>query len=119
MLGRWERISKWDEDMREERELAKFLDAHFYQKLLEEGGSQSFRRVSDVELQKAGVDVIGSAAGRMAFIDEKAQLYYVNRPCRLLRSSCPSGPTEGSAEAGTERNAWGHHGPRRFKDGGK
>lgn len=58
--------------MREERELAKFLDAHFYQKLLEEGGSQSFRRVSDVELQKAGVDVIGSAAGRMAFIDEKA-----------------------------------------------
>ena len=37
-----ERISKWDEDMREERELAKFLDAHFYQKLLEEGDLRAF-----------------------------------------------------------------------------
>ena len=83
----------------------KFLDAHFYQKLLEEGGSQSFRRVSDVELQKAGVDVIGSAAGRMAFIDEKAQLYYG-------RSPLPAVTFELSFRShGRERRGWNRETP--------
>ncbi len=65
-------------DMRAEQELAKFLDSHLYGQLLKEGGFLSFQRVSDVAVQKRGVDVIGTAPRATACIDEKAQLHYLN-----------------------------------------
>lgn len=65
-------------DMRAEQELAKFLDAHLYGELLKEGGFSSFQRISDAEVQKQGIDVIGTAPRASANIDEKAQLHYLN-----------------------------------------
>ena len=66
-------------DMRAEQELAKFLDAHLYGELLKEGGFSSFRRISDPDEQKRGIDVVGTAPRAAARIDEKAQLHYINQ----------------------------------------
>lgn len=65
--------------MHAEQELSKFLDEHLYQELLKEGKFTSFERVSDIEMQKQGIDVIGQTEdNKICRIDEKAQLHYIN-----------------------------------------
>ena len=71
-------MSQREIDMRAERELAKFLDEHLYQKLLNEGKFTSFERVTDIRRQMQGIDIIGKTADKCYKIDEKAQLHYLN-----------------------------------------
>lgn len=66
-------------DMTAADELAAFLDSYFYGPLLAEGNFTSFKRIHDRDLQLKGVDVELSTASLTARIDEKAQLYYINK----------------------------------------
>ena len=72
-------MTQREKDMRAEKELAKFLDEHLYCELLKEEKFISFERVTDRTMQKQGVDVIGKTADAIAYIDEKAQLHYINQ----------------------------------------
>ena len=66
-------------DMSASDELAAFLDSYFYEPLLAEGKFTSFKRIHDRDLQLKGVDVELSTADLTVSIDEKAQLYYINK----------------------------------------
>lgn len=66
-------------DMRAEQALAKFLDDHLYHELHKEGKFTSFQRVTSITEQKQGIDVIAKTAKTAAYIDEKAQLHYINQ----------------------------------------
>ena len=72
-------MTQREKDMRAEKELAKFLDEHLYYELLKEGRFVSFERVTDLTSQKQGIDVIGRTENAIAYIDEKAQLHYINQ----------------------------------------
>ena len=65
--------------MRAEQALSAFLDEFFYQRLLDEGRFSSFLRITDKETQLKGIDVIGCSGISEAYIDEKAQLHYINK----------------------------------------
>ena len=72
-------VSRRAADMDAESQLAAFLDEHLYAPLLHEGGFVSIERVTDKALQLKGVDVIAKTDAQAARIDEKAQLYYINK----------------------------------------
>lgn len=62
-----------------EQELAKFLDRCFWARLKDEGIIQDWERVTDLEVQLAGTDVVlTSRKGRFA-CDEKSTLHYLNK----------------------------------------
>ena len=65
-------------DMQAESELARFLDVCFYSRLIDSGELSSAQRITDIEMQREGIDVIAKKNGWQALIDEKAQLYYIN-----------------------------------------
>ncbi|MBR6574222.1 MAG: hypothetical protein IKK61_04450 [Clostridia bacterium] len=66
-------------DMHAEQALAKFLDVHLYRELLNEGNFISFQRITSIAQQKQGIDVIAKTDNSVAYIDEKAQLHYINK----------------------------------------
>lgn len=65
-------------DMQAESELARFLDVCFYSRLIDSGELSSAQRITDIEMQREGIDVIAKKNGWQALIDEKAHLYYIN-----------------------------------------
>ena len=65
-------------DMQAETELAIFLDEYFYSRLIDSGELSSAQRITYSETQREGIDVIVTKNSWQAFIDEKAQLYYIN-----------------------------------------
>ena len=74
-----QRQSRRGADMAAEAELASFLDEYLYTPLLAEGHFSSISRVHDKEQQLKGVDVVVSTGKTTGNIDEKAQIYYVNK----------------------------------------
>ena len=66
-------------DMAAEAELAAFLDLYLYQPLLQEGHFISIKRQQDRNQQLLGIDVEAETKNRKYRIDEKAQLYYINK----------------------------------------
>jgi len=72
-------MTQREKDMRAEKELSKFLDEHLYYELLKEKKFVSFERVTDRAMQRQGIDVIGKTSDAEAYIDEKAQLHYINQ----------------------------------------
>ena len=68
--------SSFDEDLENERRLSVLLD-DYYKKHLKH---YNFERIRDVPLQLMGVDLIltHKTTGKTYFVDEKAQLYYLN-----------------------------------------
>lgn len=57
------------------KELEKYLDKVFYPNIQ---GLSKFKRNDEVELQFKGVDVIAEWKGKLVYIDEKAQISYLN-----------------------------------------
>ena len=74
-----QRQSRRSADMAAEAELASFLDEYLYAPLLAEGHFESISRVHDKEHQLKGVDVVVTTGKTTGNIDEKAQIYYVNK----------------------------------------
>jgi len=74
-----QRQSRRGADMAAEAELASFLDEYLYAPLLAEGHFETIRRVFEKEQQLKGVDVVVSTGKTIGNIDEKAQIYYVNK----------------------------------------
>ena len=72
-------VSRRAADMNAESELADFLDENLYSRLLDEGKFLSIQRMTEKEQQLQGIDVIAKTHASVAHIDEKAQLYYVNK----------------------------------------
>lgn len=61
-----------------EVEIGKFLDKYFYSELT--NNDCSFNRVHDKSLQLKGIDVICEQKnGRIFYLDEKAQVHYINK----------------------------------------
>lgn len=72
--------SRRNQDMTSESELGKFLDKYLYKELLKSGAFKSITRETEKEVQLNGVDVTCVATnGAVYRIDEKAQLYYINK----------------------------------------
>ena len=72
-------VSRRVSDMNAESELAEFLDENLYSQLLGEGNFLSIERMAEKEQQLQGIDVIAKTRSSVAYIDEKAQLYYINK----------------------------------------
>ncbi len=73
-------VSRRNQDMTSESELGKFLDKHLYKELLKSGAFKSITRETEKDVQLNGVDVTCVATnGAVYRIDEKAQLYYINK----------------------------------------
>ena len=72
-------VSRRAADMSAESELAEFLDENLYSHLLGEGKFLSIERMAEKEQQLQGIDVIAKTQSSVAYIDEKAQLYYINK----------------------------------------
>lgn len=66
-------MSFFTRNLRKEKLLASFLDTKYDELNL------TFERVCDLKLQKKGVDLIYNHRGRRFYIDEKAQLDYINK----------------------------------------
>ncbi len=66
-------MSFFQRDLTKEKLLAPYLDAKYAELNL------SFERVDNLKLQKKGVDLIYNHNGKLFFIDEKAQLDYINK----------------------------------------
>ena len=64
-------------DLSKERVLGNFLDKFYKEKYTTDGNS--FLRISNLELQLDGIDLIINMEGKDFLIDEKAQLDYLNR----------------------------------------
>ena len=73
------RSSRRSSDMNAEHELSAFLDSYLYKPLLAEGRFTSIVRVTDVDMQLLGADVVATTETQIARIDENAQLYYINQ----------------------------------------
>ena len=72
--------SRRAEDMLAEAELGRYLDRYLYARFPKADAFESIERVHDKQRQTAGIDVIFTAKdGRVFRVDEKAQLYYLNR----------------------------------------
>jgi len=69
--------SKFKHDLSKEQTLGKYLDI-FYQKKYS-SKNYSFQRISSLEKQLEGIDLIINVAGKDFLIDEKAQLDYLNK----------------------------------------
>lgn len=64
-------------DSRGEKALGVFLDIYFYPKMAEERLLPIAQRIYAKSLQRKGIDIL---IGNQTKVDEKAQLYYINRP---------------------------------------
>lgn len=72
--------SRRDQDMSAEAELARFIDEYLYARFPNSGSFKRIERVYDKEIQLQGIDVVFTAADERVFlVDEKAQLYYLNK----------------------------------------
>lgn len=72
--------SRRSDDMSAEAQLARFLDQYLYNEFPNKDAFVSIERVRTKELQVSGVDVLFTAKdGRVFNVDEKAQLYYLNK----------------------------------------
>ena len=69
--------SKFKDDLSKEVLLGKFLDKFYFQKYNDT--SKSFQRITSLEEQMQGVDLIITIGGKAYIIDEKAQLDYLNK----------------------------------------
>lgn len=70
--------SKYYEDKRKEELFGTWLDKHFYSRIIPY--YKEITRVSDITIQKKGVDVIiEKEDGKKIYIDEKATLHYINK----------------------------------------
>lgn len=87
-------------DMAAESELAQFMDENLYELLLAEGGFTDIHRVYDRETQLAGIDVVAKTEKSVAYIDEKAQLYYINKDLPTFAFELQS------INRGIEREGW-------------
>lgn len=68
------------EDHKAEQELAYFLDKYLYGRFPTGNALSSIRRINDKIMQLDGVDVeFNGIDGRVYYIDEKAQLHYLNK----------------------------------------
>lgn len=68
------------EDMSSESELARFLDLYLYGHFPKAGAFNSIERAYSKKQQLSGIDVVFKAKdGRTFYVDEKAQLYYLNK----------------------------------------
>lgn len=65
--------SKFNEDLKQEQILNKYVDS-IYDSL-----GMSFERITDMPSQYRGIDLILKDNNRDIFIDEKAQLHYLNK----------------------------------------
>jgi hypothetical protein len=72
-------VSRRVQDMSAESELAEFLDEFLYAPLLREGNFISIQRMVEKEQQLQGIDVVVKTNKSVGYIDEKAQLYYINK----------------------------------------
>lgn len=72
-------VSRRAADMNAESELAEFLDENLYSQLLGEGKFLSIERMAEKEQQLQGIDVTAKTQNSVFYIDEKAQLYYINK----------------------------------------
>lgn len=72
-------VSRRAADMNAESELAEFLDENLYSQLLGEGKFLSIERMTEKEQQLQGIDVTAKTQNAVFYIDEKAQLYYINK----------------------------------------
>ncbi len=74
------RVSSFKSDLKIENDvMAEYMRIYYYDKLLNGDKSRvkDYKRITDVELQKEGVDVTYTMDGRHYIIDEKAQMDYV------------------------------------------
>ena len=72
--------SRRGQDMSAEAELARFIDEFLYARFPNGDAFKAIIRVCDKEQQLQGIDVIFTALdGREFVVDEKAQLYYINK----------------------------------------
>lgn len=72
--------SRRNEDMSAEGQLACFLDEYLYERFPHKDAFSQIERIYDRAEQLAGVDVrFTGVDGRVYHVDEKAQLYYLNR----------------------------------------
>jgi hypothetical protein len=86
-----ENHSRRTEDMSAESELARFLDENFYDHFPNADAFDSIERIYNKNLQLSGIDVVFNAKdGRTFRIDEKAQLYYLNKDLPTFRSKSSS-----------------------------
>lgn len=70
-------MSRRETDSRGEKALGVFLDKYFYERAREQRLMAYFERIYTSAMQKKGIDVVIDESRK---IDEKAQLYYINRP---------------------------------------
>lgn len=70
-------MSRRNIDSRGEKALGVFLDTYFYSEAQKNRIFEYVNRIYAKELQKKGVDIVIEEKKK---IDEKAQLYYINRP---------------------------------------
>ena len=72
--------SRREEDMSAEAELARFLDQYLYSRFPNKQRYSSIKRIRDKSEQLKGTDVrFTMKDGRVFNVDEKAQLYYLNK----------------------------------------
>lgn len=72
------RGSTFRHDMRNEDTMAEFMRRYYYAGLSDEDGTAvAYRRITDKEEQKAGVDVEYVQNGKKYIVDEKAQMDYI------------------------------------------
>ncbi len=72
--------STFELDLRKENEImAEYMRVHYYAKLWNEDSTRvnDFQRITDLEEQKKGVDVIYTHNGTRYVVDEKAQMDYI------------------------------------------
>lgn len=72
-------MSRREIDSRGEKALGVFLDTYFYSKTQERRILEYARRIYSKEMQKKGINLL---LGDKCKIDEKAQLYYINKPLK-------------------------------------
>lgn len=72
-------FSRRSADMGAEKQLSLFLDEKFWTPYAASKEGLSFERRHDRDMQLVGVDVVWTDNQSISYIDEKAQLYYVNR----------------------------------------
>lgn len=66
-------------DMNAEQEVSNFLEGYFYPWLSKDVDGLSTQRNIEKQLQIKGIDVILKYKGKEYYVDEKAQLYYMNK----------------------------------------
>lgn len=67
-------------DMRGEKALSLFLDKYFYSEIERKRIISSSTRIYEVSNQKRGVDIELVVESEIVKVDEKAQLYYIEKP---------------------------------------